>query len=258
MEERRRKILQELEEKGKVRVNALSAELGCSEVTIRNDIKCMERTGLLVRTHGGALRVEESPQKKYSAESVYRNTERKKEIAACAYEYIEDRDTIIIDDASTSFYLALYIKQHAEKHIVIVTNSLLAANELAGLKHVELYMVGGPVGGYLAATMGDVAVNDITRFHVDKAFIGVHGINFDVGLTSIATLQMQVKQAILKSADEVYVLADHSKFAGGYLSVICPLNQIKKIITDAQIDEEHVKRAEREQIPLVIAEENGK
>lgn len=252
MEERRRKILQELEEKGKVRVNELSAELGCSEVTIRNDIKCMERAGLLIRTHGGALKIEENPQKKYSAESVYRNTDKKKAIAACAYEFIEDRDTIIIDDASTSFYLALHIKQHPEKRIAVVTNSLMSGNELSGLNHVELYMVGGPVGGHLAATMGDEAVEDISRFHVDKAFIGVHSINFDVGITSIATPQMQVKQAILKTTEHVFVLADSSKFGGGYLSVICPLKKIYKIITDSQIDGEYVRRAESEQIPLVI------
>ena len=42
-------------------------------------------------------------------------SERKKQIAACAYAFIEDRDTIIIDDASSSFYLAAYIKEHPEK-----------------------------------------------------------------------------------------------------------------------------------------------
>ena len=255
MEERRRKILQELEEKGKVRVNELSVGLGCSEVTIRNDIKCMERTGLLIRTHGGALKIEEDPQKKYSAESIYRNTDRKRAIAACAYEFIEERDTIILDDASTSFYLALHIKQHPEKRIAVVTNSLMSANELAGLKHVELYMVGGPVGGHLAATMGDEAIEDISRFHVDKAFIGVHSINFDVGITSIATPQMQVKQAILKTTEHTFVLADSGKFGGGYLSVICPLKKIYKIITDGEIDREYVRRAGSEQIPLVVAGE---
>ncbi|MBS6762453.1 MAG: DeoR/GlpR transcriptional regulator [Clostridium sp.] len=253
MEERRRKILQELEEKGKVRVNELSAELGCSEVTIRNDIKCMERAGLLIRTHGGALKIEENPQKKYSAESIYRNTDKKRAIAACAYECIEDRDTIIIDDSSTSFYLALHIKQHPEKSIAVVTNSLMSGIELAGLKHVELYMVGGPVGGNLAATIGDEAVEDISRFHVDKAFIGVHGINFDVGITSIATSQMQVKQAILKATEKIYVLADSSKFGGGYLSVICPLKDVYQIITDNQVNKDYVNRAEAEEIPLVLA-----
>ena len=125
--------------------------------------------------------------------------------------------------------------------------------ELAGLKHVELYMVGGPVGGNLAATIGDEAVEDISRFHVDKAFIGVHGINFDVGITSVATSQMQVKQAILKATEKIYVLADSSKFGGGYLSVICPLKDVYQIITDNQVNKDYVNRAEAEEIPLVLA-----
>ena len=42
MEERRRAILREVKEKGKVRVAELSKELDCSEVTIRSDIKNMD------------------------------------------------------------------------------------------------------------------------------------------------------------------------------------------------------------------------
>ncbi|BDF35291.1 DeoR family transcriptional regulator [Lachnospiraceae bacterium] len=253
MEERRRTILRELDERGRVRVADLSRELGCSEVTIRNDIKNMDMEGLLQRVHGGAIKREESPVRKYSAESIYRHTDRKKKIAACAYDYIEDRDTIIIDDASSSFYLAVHIKNHPEKRVAVVTNSLLVGNELSGAKHVELYMVGGHVGGHLAATMGDAALENMRSFHVDKAFIGVHGINFEVGLTSIATPQMQVKHAILKAAKEVYVLADSSKFGGGYLSVICPITDVHLIITDDEVAKENIKIAKELDVPLVIA-----
>ena len=253
MEERRRTILRELDERGRVRVADLSRELGCSEVTIRNDIKNMDVEGLLQRVHGGAIKREESPVRKYSAESIYRHTDRKKKIAACAYEYIEDRDTIIIDDASSSFYLAVHIKNQPEKRVAVVTNSLLVGNELSGAKHVELYMVGGHVGGHLAATMGDAALENMRSFHVDKAFIGVHGINFEVGLTSIATPQMQVKHAILKAAKEVYVLADSSKFGGGYLSVICPITDVHLIITDDEVAKENIKIAKELDVPLVIA-----
>ena len=253
MEERRRTILRELDERGRVRVADLSRELGCSEVTIRNDIKNMDMEGLLQRGHGGAIKREESPVRKYSAESIYRHTDRKKKIAACAYDYIEDRDTIIIDDASSSFYLAVHIKNHPEKRVAVVTNSLLVGNELSGAKHVELYMVGGHVGGHLAATMGDAALENMRSFHVDKAFIGVHGINFEVGLTSIATPQMQVKHAILKAAKEVYVLAASSKFGGGYLSVICPITDVHLIITDDELAKENIKIAKELDVPLVIA-----
>ena len=208
MEERRNEILKELDRKGRVKVTDLSKEFGCSEVTIRNDIKAMDIEGLLKRTHGGAVKVETETERKYSAETIYRNVTQKKQIAEAAYEFLDDRDTIIIDDASTSFYLAQEIKNHPEKRIAVVTNSLIAGNELAGVGHVEL---------------------------------------------SIATPEMEVKKAIMKAAEKVYVLADSSKFGGGYLSVICPTNEVDKIITDDGVSKEDIQKAKELDIPLVIA-----
>ena len=257
VQERRNAILQALETNKRVKVVELSRKLKCSEVTIRNDIKQLEQEGLLKRTHGGAVstKTEQKPEeRKYAAESIYRNVEQKKAIAACAYEFIEDGDTIILDDASSSFYLALYIKEHHEKQIAVVTNSLLIGNELAYTKHVELYMIGGNVGGKLAATMGDVTVHNIHQFHVDKGFIGVHSINFQVGLTSIATMQMQVKRAIIDVSEEMFVLADSSKFGNGYVSVIGPISKVDKIITDNKIEEKYIEMAKQEEVELVVAE----
>ncbi len=253
MEERRRLIQKEVEEKGEVRVTYLSEKYNCSEVTIRNDIKALDQEGVLKRVHGGAIALEKVRTRKYAAETIYKNTEQKRKIAACAYKFIEDRDTIIIDDASSSFYLALYIKEHPEKRLAVVTNSLLSGNELAGLDHVDLYMIGGHVGGHLAATMGDDALENMKRFRVDKAFIGVHSINFDVGITSIATPQMQIKRAILNMSNNVYVLADSSKFGSGYLSVICPMKDVYKIITDDGVSDGNIKKAQEENVSLVIA-----
>ena len=171
MEERRNEILKELDRKGRVKVTDLSKEFGCSEVTIRNDIKAMDIEGLLKRTHGGAVKVETETERKYSAETIYRNVTQKKRIA-------------------------------------VVTNSLIAGNELAGVGHVEL---------------------------------------------SIATPQMEVKKAIMKAAEKVYVLADSSKFGGGYLSVICPTNEVYKIITDDGVSKENIQKAKELDVPLVIA-----
>lgn len=171
MEERRNEILKELDRKGRVKVTDLSKEFGCSEVTIRNDIKAMDIEGLLKRTHGGAVKVETETERKYSAETIYRNVTQKKRIA-------------------------------------VVTNSLIAGNELAGVGHVEL---------------------------------------------SIATPQMEVKKAIMKAAEKVYVLADSSKFGGGYLICNCPTNEVDKIITDDGVSKEDIQKAKELDVPLVIA-----
>ncbi|SHJ81664.1 DeoR/GlpR family DNA-binding transcription regulator [Hespellia stercorisuis] len=261
-EERREIILQELKKHGKIRVADLSKRFQCSEVTVRNDIRLMDKEGLLVRVHGGAVPAESAeqnpePYKNCEMESLQRHAERKRKIAACAYAFIKDRDTIIIDDASASYYLAEHIRNHPEKRVIVVTNSLPAGNILMTSDHVELFMVCGYVGGYagghLPATLGDWAVRNIGQFHVDKAFIGVHGINFEVGFTSVATLQMEVKKAIIGAAKETYVLADSSKFGGGYLSVVCPLDAVRTVITDDAISSEDLKQAENENLNLVIA-----
>ena len=64
---------------------------------------------------------------------------------------------------------------------------------------------------------------------------------------------MQVKKAILKSAGETYVLADSSKFGGGYVSVICPMRDVYKIITDDEVSREYIRKAQQLEVPLVIA-----
>ena len=136
-----------------------------------------------------------------------------------------------------------------------MTNSLLVGNELAAVRSCRTVYDRRSCGRIIwSATMGDAAIENMEKFHVDKGFIGVHSINFDVGLTSIATPQMQVKSSdIRKHPEQVFVLADSSEFGGGYVSVICPVKDVYKIITDSQISKEYIRKAEHEQIPLVIA-----
>ncbi len=257
LEERRKKILEELEKSGTVRVADISRMLDCSEVTIRNDIQAMHEAGLLRRVHGGAIRPETpSSEEQYLPDdpTLHRHEAEKREIAAYAYRQIKPQDMILIDDATTSYYLAMMIRDNPDKQVAVVTNSLLVGVLLHGAKHVDLYMVGGSVGGRHAATFGETAAHFISGLHVDAAFIGVHSINMDVGFTSIAAPQMEIKKAILKSTDRVYVLADSSKFEGGYLFVVGAMDSAYQIITDNKVKPEYLERARKENIPLVVAE----
>ena len=252
MLERREEILTLLKTQEKVTVRELSELFHCSEVTIRTDLRELEAEGLLERTHGGAVPVRE-PFPSYRPENLYKNSAAKQQIASLAYRMIEDRETIILDDSSTAFYLALEIRRHPEKRLAIVTNSILAVSELAGLSHINLYVVGGSVSGNLPASLGAKAKEEISRFKVDKAFIGVHGISFDAGLTAVTDDRMQMKQSIIRTTSRVIVLADSSRFGGGYFSVICPLSGISCIVTDSGISEENIRKAALHGVPLIIA-----
>ncbi len=250
LQKRQELIIRELEEKGSVRVAELSKLLKVSEVTIRNDIQRLEEKGLLIRTHGGATKLGAQVMLGYNAGNVFKYAEQKHRIAERAYEYIEDRDTIIMDDASISYYLAKCIRDNMSKHVVVITNSLVAAGVLADVNHVDLFFLGGQVGGKLAATMGDVTIRNLEECHADKAFISAHGINFDVGITSIDSPQMQVKKAILNAAKDIYLLADSHKFGGGYVLAVCPLSRITCLITDNEIDSGYIERAKQDNVKL--------
>lgn len=230
-------ILQKLDTEGQVKVRDLSAELGCSEVTIRTDIQKLEDKGLLKRIHGGAVKEVSSIQLSMIPGNIQKNAEAKKRIAKQAFRYITSSDTLILDDSSINYYLAKEIEAHPELPAIVITNSLIVSTILSCCHHVTLFMVGGQIGGKLPAAMGELAVSMLSNFKASKAFISAHGVNFDVGITSIGTPQLQVKKAILEVADQIYLLVDSTKFEGGYVMVAAPLSRIERIITDDGISE---------------------
>jgi len=243
-ENRAEYILKKLEKNGSVKVAEISKELGCSEVTIRNDIKKLEDKGLLKRTHGGAILSEEQLQIPMLPGSILSFVEQKKRIAAQAASYIENGDTIILDDSSINYYLAKEILLHTEKNIVVITNSLISACVLSRASHVMLFMIGGQIQGHLPAAMGELATTFVSNLKASKAFVGARAVNFDVGVTSIGTPEMQIKNSMMNVVDKTYLLVNSSKFGGDYLMVIAPLDKFERIITDSGIrpeDYEHAK-----------------
>ena len=58
--ERQKKILELLKDEGAVWVSKLSQELDVTEETIRRDLEKLEKQELLLRTHGGAIPIDES------------------------------------------------------------------------------------------------------------------------------------------------------------------------------------------------------
>ena len=86
-------------------------------------------------------------------------------------------------------------------------------------------MVGGHVGGHLAATMGEIFRGQYGKVTCGQSFLLLAFTALILMQDhSIATPQMQVKQAIMKTTDKVFVLADSTKFGGGYLSLSALLN----------------------------------
>jgi DeoR/GlpR family transcriptional regulator of sugar metabolism len=83
------------------------------------------------------------------------------------------------------------------------------------------------------ALIGSAATKTLKRYHADRAFLGTSGITVAHGYSTADPLEAQVKQAMIRSADETYVLADSSKFGHAYLQSFASLSAISLTLTDS-------------------------
>lgn len=248
--ERERKILEKLDHDGYVKVSELSRSLGCTEVTLRRDLKHLDERGLLRRIHGGAVRIGSNFVRNNVKEALYRKLHEKIEIARTAYGCVQDGETIIIDDASTCMHMASAISAEPEKKVKVITNSILLAEKLLDHTHVELIMIGGEVACNLAATEGSTAYAQLGKLRADRAFIGVNGVDLTLGITLTGYPQQKIKQRMMEISERSYILADSSKFGKNYMSLLCPADAPEAIITDRKADPEMLAEARKKNIKV--------
>ena len=99
-----------------------------------------------------------------------------------------------------------------------------------------------------------IAEEALKSLRVDKAFIGINGIDFDSGFTTPNLSESQMKRAMMDAAYQVYVVADSSKFNKSYLSIVCPIERVDCLITDSGITDSQKSSAEENGLDLIIAQ----
>lgn len=207
-EERHKFILKKLAQEAIVKSQELMKELNCSESTIRRDLAALEQQGLLVRVHGGAKRAYKFEQELAVTEKTLKNVQEKKEIAALAASLVKDGDTIFLDAGTTTLYMIPFLK---DKQVQIVTNAVQHASLLTD-QHNKVVLIGGVLKATTKAVVGAIATEQLSQYRFTKSFLGINGIDLEYGLTTPDPEEAAVKKQAMANSDNVYVLADKSKF----------------------------------------------
>jgi DeoR/GlpR family transcriptional regulator of sugar metabolism len=233
--ERRARIVEALEEQRVVKVSTLSDVLGVSEITIRRDLKLLDREGVLRRTHGGAMlkRRPATEQQREASLPAETHAEEKARIARAAAAMIEPKDTVFLGSGSTVAAVLRYVDPALEARVV--THSLAAAAEAQGL-NVELIFLGGLYRPGINAVEGTWTIDMIGSFNADKAFLGADGLDAAAGLTTPSMAVAGIELAMIRrTRGEVVVLADADKIGLVHQVVVCPLDQIDLILVDDNV-----------------------
>jgi DeoR family fructose operon transcriptional repressor len=241
--ERRMKIAQIVNTHKTATVAEIAERLGASPSTVRRDLDVLDEQGLITRTRGGAIAIDYSPQTTLRRalpayeQRLNEYTEEKRSIGQCAAEYIHDGETIILDASSTNHYLLPFLAR--KQDLTVITNSLYISKELMTISETNPSLTVVCSGGTLFmrsySFIGMLAEQAISQFFVDKAFIGLRGISLHHGLTSPFLEEIPLKRQMIKCTQQVFILADHTKFNVTSANLIAPLNVVHTLVTDAHI-----------------------
>ena len=253
---RQQLIVDLINRKQKVTVEDLCEQFAVSEMTIRRDLRALEQEGLLKRTHGGAV---SNLGRSYEPLLLVRageNKAAKVAIGRKAAEMVRDGHSIALDVGTTTLEIARAL--HDKHNLTILTASLPIACEIASRfplgSDIRLIVTGGIVRPGELSLIGDIATTTYSHLHVDLAFIGAGGVHLEEGLTEYNLEDTQVKQILIRTAQEKVLVADSSKFGRATFASICPLSAIDTIVTDSGIAPDFVRALRDRHIRVVIAE----
>ncbi|SDZ48536.1 DNA-binding transcriptional regulator of sugar metabolism, DeoR/GlpR family [Evansella caseinilytica] len=249
-EERYKKIISLVNEKGSIRVAELSQMFQVTEETIRRDLGKLEASGKLIRSHGGAVSVDTTQPEIPYAKREITNVEEKQKIAAEVIHRINENDRIFLDASTTAWYAASSLPNVP---LTVVTNSIKAAIELSDKDKIEVICIGGKLSQQSLSFIGPLAEQSLEQYYVDKAFISSKGVHMARGLSDANEQQAKLKQKIIDLADHVYLMADYSKFGVQAFTKICSLPSIRGVITDSNTDGSVLRELSDSGIDVIVA-----
>lgn len=225
------KILELLTKENKIEVALLSDKLGVSQVTIRKDLDELESRGIIKREHGAALLCSMDD---INGRIAY-HYEVKRKIADKAAELISDGDTIMIESGSCCTLLAEALTG-LKRDLTIITNSSFITDYIRGKSNFQIILLGGIYQQDSQVMVGPMIRQCAENFCVDLFFIGTDGYSSKAGFTNRDQMRAQAVRDMAPQAEQVIVLTESEKFSR---HGVVPLNlkdQVKLVITDAQIN----------------------
>ncbi|KKK99899.1 DeoR/GlpR transcriptional regulator [Rheinheimera mesophila] len=253
--ERQQEIVRLTQQLGKVAVRELADRFAVSEVTIRSDLAVLDQKKLLVRSRGGALVNNELSRELSLKEKRHCYSALKQQLGAAAAALIRDGDRVILDSGTTTQQVAAHLADH--KDLIVMTNGLNIAMELAQKEEVEVMLTGGLLRKKSMSFYGNVAEKSLRDYNFNKLILGVDGFDLKAGLTTHFEKEASLNRLMCDIANEIIVVTDSSKFDQRAFHVICGSSQIHSLVTDSGIPEQYAEYLTKQGVQLHIIEKTN-
>ncbi|HEY7736433.1 MAG TPA: DeoR/GlpR family DNA-binding transcription regulator [Candidatus Limnocylindrales bacterium] len=249
--DRWRVILERVAADQTIQVTELARQLVVSDMTIRRDLRRLERDGYLRRTYGGATaHITRSFDASFNARAL-EHAREKRLIGMRAAELVGAATTVFLGIGSTTEQFARYLP--AREGLTVVTASLPIAS-LLGTRPVRVVAIGGSVLRDELSCHGPAALRTLATYHFDLAVIGAAGLSVRWGITELDDDEAEVQRTAVDRSSRVMVLADGSKLGRTTPHVIGPATLVSTLVTDSTARGPELDAWRDQRIEVVIAE----
>ena len=230
--ERAASIISLLEKYSYISVQDLADLLHTSTPTARRALSELEKEGIVVRNHGGAILAGNGLPKPFS----YRYSDMKEEkrrIAQAACSLLTDGSIIYLDTSTTVMCMIDYLK--GLKNITVVTNSVPAIQLLHNYG-INVKCTGGDLNAESMGLVGHAAEAYLASIRTDFAFISTPAISADGRISDYSEHETYLRKvAIANSACSVY-LFEKQKFDQSAIFTLCGCCDVDYLISNTDLN----------------------
>lgn len=251
--ERKNEILEKLRQEQRVLVSELSVHYGVTEETIRRDLDKLEREGYATKTYGGAIWGNSTKSDLSYIVRNKTNIECKRAIAQTVASLVHNGDHIMLDESSTSLFVAKELKE-SKKELTLITNSVEIVMELRDVPDWNIMSTGGRLLPNSLELAGPQCHQMLRGHHVDKLIMSCKGIDVTAGITDSSEYHSSTKQTMMASSQKAILALDHTKFDKISFVRIADFKDISVVVTDRAPSREWQEFFERIQLPCRFPE----
>lgn len=236
-EERRRAMMDRLEQDGRLNAASLAVDFAVSEDTIRRDLAQLAEAGVVQRVHGGAVPASTG----FDPYMIRRRRggDAKRAIAVAAAGLVRDRQIVFLSGGTTLELLARSISPLLR--VTIVTPSAPVAIAAADHPQAEVILIGGKLDKTDLDVGGAAALEALQGFRCDMAFLGVCGIDPALGITGTTFEGSILKRAAIAASGEAVALATQEKLGAAGPYHVERIGAISTLITEGRIAPEKLQ-----------------
>ena len=255
IEERHQAILDLIQANGRISIGDIQEKFDVSVDSARRDLRLLEERGLLKRTHGGAIPIQQvglCPPRHRDMKNmeVWDNYAA---IAKKGAEFVKENDIVYLTSGSVGFIMLKYLPKDIKYTLVL--NSVSLADEFKFWDNVTVYIVGGKMRMHSTTSLVDsFATAFVKNMHFDVCLMTGAGYESEFGFSNGTDETATFQRTVIENSRKKILLMPNQKIGFKAFIKVCDTDKFDTLITDWDSVEDELNKIEEKGVKVIVVE----